>query len=61
MGKNCAKSCFIDITFRMAATSVRSQLPNYLTLSEALYSPYRCEPMWREIKRIAQGKLDSRA
>jgi hypothetical protein len=55
------ESCFIEITFRMAAPPVPSQSPNYLALSVALFSPYLCEAKWREIKRITQGKLDSRA
>src|SRR5216684_65366 len=48
-----------NITFRMAAvSSVHSHSPNYLTLSVALCSPYLCERMWREIKRITQVSLD---
>lgn len=49
------------ITFRMAASYVYSESPNYLTLSVALFSPYVCEPMWREIKRMAELNLEARA
>jgi len=50
-----------NITFRMAASPVPSQSPNCLTLSVALFSPFLCEPMWREIKRMVQLNLEVRA
>ena len=40
---------------------VPSQSPNYLTLSVALFSPYFCEPMWREINRMVHLNLEVRA
>jgi len=47
--------------FPHAASYVYSQSPNYLTLSMALFSPYVCEPMWREIKRMVKLNLEVRA
>jgi hypothetical protein len=49
------------ITFRMAASYVYSESPNYLALSVALFSPYLWESMWREIKRMAEFDLEVRA
>jgi hypothetical protein len=42
----------------MAASSVYSESPNYLTLSEALFSPYLRHPKWREIKRMLGLNLE---
>ena len=56
------ESCFINVTFRMAAAFlVHSQSPNYLALPVALFSPYLCGPMRLEIEQFTKVNLDIRA